>query len=117
MMRLEFVYVPTSNLSEALALYRDTLGFDERWREGELTVGLGIPGGETAVMIDADAMPGSPPGPIFTVASVDDWLAGLDRPLDVFAEPMDIPDGRIMGFRDGDGHAVYVMDQSTTADA
>ncbi len=110
-MRLEFVYVPTTDLASALSLYRDRLGLDERWREGEGTVGLGIEGTEVAVMIDADAAPGSPPGPVFSVGGVDTWLAGVGS-LDVFLEPMDIPGGRIMGFTDGDGNAVYVMDQS-----
>ena len=51
-MKLEFMYLPTQDLDAALALYRDTLGFDELWREGELTVGLGT-GTEVALMIDA----------------------------------------------------------------
>jgi catechol 2,3-dioxygenase-like lactoylglutathione lyase family enzyme len=114
-MRLEFIYVPTKDLDGALALYRDALGFDERWREGELTVGLGIPGSEAAVMVDAAAAPGSGPGPIYSVDRVDEWLAGLDGKLDVFLPPSDIPGGRLMGFRDGDGNAVYVMDQSAEA--
>ena len=111
-MRLEFIYVPTKDLGASLALYRDALGFDERWREGDLTVGLGIPGSETAVMIDAAAAPGSGPGPIYSVDRVDDWLAGLDAEPAVFLPPFDIPGGRLMGFHDADGNAVYVMDQS-----
>jgi hypothetical protein len=63
-------------------------------------------------MIDAAALPDSGPGPIFSVDSVDAWLAGLDGELDVFQPPHDIPGGRIMGFRDGAGNCVYVMDQS-----
>jgi catechol 2,3-dioxygenase-like lactoylglutathione lyase family enzyme len=114
-MRLEFIYVPTTNLDAALALYRDTLGFDERWREGELTVGLGIPDNEAAVMIDAAAAPGSGPGPVYSVDRVDEWLASLEVKLDVFLPPSDIPGGRLMGFRDGDGNAVYVLDQSAGA--
>jgi hypothetical protein len=112
-MRLEFIYLPTTDLSAALALYRDGLGFDELWREGELTVGLGIPGTETAIMVDAAAAPGSGPGPIFGVDRVDDWLAERAAPLDVFMPPSDIPGGRLMGFRDPAGNHVYVIDQST----
>jgi catechol 2,3-dioxygenase-like lactoylglutathione lyase family enzyme len=109
-MRLEFVYLPVPDLQHALALYRDGLGFDELWREGELTVGLAIPGTETAIMVDAAAEPGTVPGPIFGVDRVDAWLAGRD--LDVFMPPTDIPGGRMMGFRDPGGNHVYVMDQS-----
>jgi catechol 2,3-dioxygenase-like lactoylglutathione lyase family enzyme len=111
-MRLEFVYLPVPDLQPALALYRDTLGFDELWREGELTVGLAIPGTETAIMVDAAATPGAAPGPIFGVDRVDDWLEG--RVLDVVMAPSDIPGGRIMCFRDPGGNQVYVMDQSAT---
>ena len=41
---------------------------------------------------------------------MDEWL--VDRDLDVFMPPMDIPGGRMMGFRDPGGNHVYVMDQS-----
>jgi catechol 2,3-dioxygenase-like lactoylglutathione lyase family enzyme len=109
-MRLDFVYLPVPDLQPALALYRDALGFDEVWREGELTVGLAIPGTETAIMLDAAAAPGAAPGPILGVERVDEWLAG--RELDVVMPPSDIPGGRIMAFRDPGGNHVYVMDQS-----
>jgi catechol 2,3-dioxygenase-like lactoylglutathione lyase family enzyme len=110
-MRLDFVYLPVQDLQGALDLYRDGLGFDELWREGDHTVGLAIPGSETALMVDAAAAPGSGPGPIFGVESVDEWLDG--RELDVFLPPSDIPGGRFMGFRDQAGNQVYVLDQST----
>jgi catechol 2,3-dioxygenase-like lactoylglutathione lyase family enzyme len=110
-MRLDFIYLPTADLEPALALYRDVLGFDELWREGELTVALAIPGTETAIMVDAAATPDSAPGPIFGVDSVDAWLEG--KQLDVTMPPADIPGGRLMAFRDPGGNQVYVMDQST----
>jgi catechol 2,3-dioxygenase-like lactoylglutathione lyase family enzyme len=110
-MRLDFVYLPVQDLAAALALYRDKLGFDEVWREGEHTVGLAIPGSETALMVDAAAAPGSGPGPIFGVESVDQWLDGRD--LDILLPPADIPGGRMMSFRDQAGNQVYVLDQST----
>ena len=115
-MRLDFIYLPVSDLPSALALYRDQLGFDELWREGEGTVALAVPGSETALMVDADAAPGSGPGPIFGVDSVDGWLAGREEGLDVVFPPSDIPGGRLMGFRDAAGNHVYVLDQSA-ADA
>jgi catechol 2,3-dioxygenase-like lactoylglutathione lyase family enzyme len=111
-MRLEFIYLPVSDLQCALALYRDQLGFDELWREGESTVGLGIPGTETALMVDAAAVPGSGPGPIFGVERVDEWLAGQDGQLDVVLPPSEIPGGHLMGFRDAAGNHVYVLDQA-----
>lgn len=113
-MKLEFIYMPTPDLPSALALYRDGMGFDELWREGELTVGLAVPGSETAIMLDAAAEPGAGPGPIFGVERVDEWLAARAEVLDVFMPPSDIPGGRLMGFRDPAGNHVYVLDQSTT---
>ena len=113
-MRLEFIYLPTQDLPSALALYRDAMGFDELWREGELTVALAVPGSETALMIDAAAEPGSGPGPMFGVEHVDEWFAGKEETLDVLMPPSDIPGGRLMAFRDPAGNHVYVLDQSTT---
>jgi hypothetical protein len=62
-------------------------------------------------MIDADAAPGSGPGPIFGVDSVDAWLAGQDG-LDVVLPPSEIPGGHLMGFRDAAGNHVYVLDRA-----
>ena len=52
-MKLEFWYAPVTDLSAALALYRDTLGWEEAWREGELTASLVLPGTEVQLMLDA----------------------------------------------------------------
>ena len=76
-MKLEFMYLPTQDLDATLALYRDTLGFDELWREGELTVGL-APGTDVALMIDAAAEPGCGPGPIFITDDVKAFHATHD---------------------------------------
>ena len=88
------------------------LGFDELWREGELTVGLAIPGKRDRAHGRCGGRARDRAGPIFGVDSVDAWLAG-GRELDVMMPPSDIPGGRIMGFRDAGGNHVYVMDQST----
>jgi catechol 2,3-dioxygenase-like lactoylglutathione lyase family enzyme len=115
-MRLAFIYLPTSDLPASLALFRDTLGFDELWREGEQTVGLRIPDNEAALMLDGAAEPRWGPGPIFIVERVDDWHARHGDSLDMLAPPFDIPGGRMMGFNDPAGNPIYVMDQSTDSD-
>ena len=51
-MKLEFLFVPTSDLEASLALYRDQLGWEEVWREGEATVTLAMPGVEVQLMLD-----------------------------------------------------------------
>ena len=69
-MKLEFLFVPTSDLSASLALYRDGLGFTEMWREGEATVALALPGSDTQLMLDSHD-PEAPIGPLFVVDSVE----------------------------------------------
>ena len=113
-MRLAFSYLPTRDLGASLRLYRDTLGFDELWREGDHTVGLALPGTDVALMIDAAAPPEWGPGPIFGVDRVTEFRARHDD-LDVVTEPQEIPGGTLMALRDPGGNVVYVLDQSTDA--
>ena len=111
-MKLEFMYLPTQDLDAALALYRDTLGFDELWREGELTVGLGT-GTDVALMIDAAAAPGFGPGPIFITDDVKAFHAKHDGAYELIMPPSEIPGGFLSCFTDPGGNQIYVMDQST----
>ena len=111
-MKLEFMYLPTQDLDAALALYRDTLGFDELWREGEQTVGLAT-GTEVALMIDAAAMPGWGPGPIFITDDVKAFHAKHDGAYELTMPPFEIPGGFMSAFKDAGGNDIYVMDQST----
>jgi catechol 2,3-dioxygenase-like lactoylglutathione lyase family enzyme len=113
-MRLAFTYLPTRDLGASLRLYRDTLGFDELWREGDHTVGLAIPETEVALMLDAAAPPEWGPGPIFVVDRVTSFRAAHGD-VDVVAEPHEIPGGMIMALRDPGGNVVYVLDQSTAS--
>ena len=113
-MKLEFSYLPTRDLAASLALYRDTLGFDELWREGDHTVGLAVPGSEVALMIDAAAPDDWGPGPMFGVESVDAFHAQNGN-LEVVSPPAEIPGGKLMALRDPGGNPVYVLDQSGDA--
>lgn len=115
-MRLEFCYLPTSDLAASLRLYRDTLGFDELWREGDDTVGLAIPDTDVALMVDGAAVAGWGPGPIFGVEHVADFRAEHGD-LDVVTEPMEVPGGMLMALRDPAGNMIYVMDQSADGDS
>ncbi len=110
-MKLEFMYLPAQDLDAALALYRDALGFDELWREGDETVGLST-GTEVALMIDAAALPGWGPGPIFITDDVKAFHAAHDGAYDLRFPPFEIPGGYISAFQDGSGNFIYVMDQS-----
>ncbi|WP_037081200.1 VOC family protein [Pseudonocardia spinosispora] len=111
-MKLEFLLVPTSDLKASLALYRDTLGFTEVWREGDATVALTLPGSDVQVMLDAND-PEAPVGPLFVVDSLKTFHAGRPETLGVVAEPSEIPGGFLATYQDPGGAAIYVMDQST----
>ena len=115
-MKLEFLFVPTSDLSASLALYRDTLGFTEVWREGDATVALTLPGSDVQVMLDAND-PDAPVGPLFVVDSVEKFHAGRPDSLVVIDGPSEIPGGFLATYRDPGGSFLYVMDQTTDAGA
>jgi catechol 2,3-dioxygenase-like lactoylglutathione lyase family enzyme len=111
-MKLEFLLVPTSDLNGSLALYRDTLGFTEVWREGDATVALTLPGSDVQVMLDAND-PSAAVGPLFVVDSVEAFHAARPETLAVVEEPSEIPGGFMATYRDPGGATIYAMDQST----
>jgi catechol 2,3-dioxygenase-like lactoylglutathione lyase family enzyme len=111
-MKLEFMFVPTSDLTASLALYRDTLGFTEMWREGDATVALALPGSDVQVMLDAND-PKAPVGPLFVVDSVETFHAARPDNLAVVEAPSEIPGGFLATYQDPGGATIYVMDQST----
>ena len=111
-MKLEFLFVPTSDLSASLAVYRDSLGFREMWREGDATVALALPGTEVQIMLDAND-PDAPVGPLFVVDSVEAFHAARPPALEVVEGPSEIPGGFLATYKDPGGATLYVMDQST----
>lgn len=113
-MKLEFLYVPTTDVGASLSVYRDVFGATEIWREGESTVALGLPGTDAQVMLDLDD--GAPAGPLFTVDSVLDFHAARVDTLVAVSEPSEIPGGFMATYRDAGGTTIYLLDQST-ADA
>jgi catechol 2,3-dioxygenase-like lactoylglutathione lyase family enzyme len=113
-MKLEFLYVPTRDLQAALALYRDELGWDEAWREGESTVSLTLPGTDVQLMLDAaESDGGGAFGPIFVVDDARRFFSERPDALRASAEPDEIPGGFLARFQDPSGNTIYVMDQST----
>ncbi len=115
-MKLEFLYMPTRDLSAALALYRDGLGWQEAWREGESTVSLTLPGTDVQLMLDASD-PDAAFGPIFVVDNVHDFHTGRPSELQINAEPEAIPGGSMATYEDQSGNTIYVLDQSEDAAA
>lgn len=112
-MKLAFVYMPVKDVPSALALYRDHLGFEETWREGDLTVALALPGTDVVLMVDQH-VEGDPEvaGPFFQVDSVDEFYAVNEAALSFVVPPKDIPPGRYAAFQDPSGNIVRVLDRS-----
>lgn len=116
-MKLVFTYMPVKDIKAALALYRDTLGFEEAWREGDLTCGLALPGTEVQLMLDQDVQPGDKPGPFFEVPDVDEFYAANKNKLSFNFSPTDIPPGRYVSFDDESGNRVHVLDLRYSGEA
>lgn len=113
-MKLELFYVPTSDLTASLRLYREAFGATELWREGETTAALTFPGTDAQVMLDASDS-SAPPGPMFAVESVAAFHAALPAGLTVVDPPAAIPGGSLAVYADGGGTIIYVLDQSGDA--
>ena len=111
-MKLEFLFIPTSDLAASLALYRDHLGFTEVWREGDATAALALADSGVQIMLDAND-PQAPVGPLFVVDSVETFHAERPENLVVVEEPSEIPGGYMATYQGPGGAFVYVMDQST----
>lgn len=109
-MRLAFTYNPVSDVEQALAFYRDTLGWVEVWRQGDTTVAFTIPGTDIQFMVDSRA-DGEQPGPAFLVDSVEQFRAEHGDRLIFTAEPRTIPGGHWASFLDPGGNPVYLLDQ------
>ena len=113
-MKLEFLYAPTRDVAAALALYRDELGWEEAWREGESTVSLKMPGTDVQLMLVATEPDGDGAfGPIFVHDDVKRFFAERPAALRANGEPDEIPGGFLATFEDPSGNTIYVMDQST----
>jgi catechol 2,3-dioxygenase-like lactoylglutathione lyase family enzyme len=111
-MKLTFLYQPVDDLNAAVAFYRDVLGFDEAWREGESTVAFTLPGSDVEVMLDVPASdrPQNRAGGFYIVDSVDKFVA--EHPsINYVSEVVDIPGGHAVTFHDPAGNAVHLADQ------
>jgi len=115
-MKLEFLLIPTRDMKASLALYRDSLGFTEMWREGDETVAISLPGSEVQLMLDAHD-PDAPLGPVFVVDSVERFHAAHPEALAVVEEPSEIPGGFQATYQEPGGATIYVIDQSTDQNA
>jgi catechol 2,3-dioxygenase-like lactoylglutathione lyase family enzyme len=103
-----FIYIPTDDLAGTVRFYRDDLGLDEAWREGDDTVAFALPDSDVQLMVST--APGEH-GPMYLVPSVAEWM--LAHPdLEVVLPLEQIPGGATVGFRDPAGNAFHVFDQA-----
>jgi catechol 2,3-dioxygenase-like lactoylglutathione lyase family enzyme len=110
-MQLAFLCHPVKNLKESLVFYREVLGFEEAWREGEHTVALKLPGTEVQLMIEDDDE-GFSTGGIFIVDSVDEFYESNKEQLTFVKYPCDIPPGRYAIFQDSSENPMRIIDLS-----
>ena len=109
--RLSFVYLPVREMKRALAFYRDQLGLDESWREGDGTVALKVPGTEVELMLDLVEEETSA-GPMFIIPSVDEFYRANRDEMQFITQPRDIPPGRMITVKDPSGNLLSFIDMS-----
>ncbi|GEK79032.1 VOC family protein [Agrococcus baldri] len=105
-MRTVFQFAPTSDLRRAAAFYRDTLGLEEAWRDGDDTIAFALPD-QLQVMVSTTAQPA---GPMYLVTDLAAWI-DAHAEVRVVVERYDIPGGAVAGFADADDNVFYVFDQ------
>jgi catechol 2,3-dioxygenase-like lactoylglutathione lyase family enzyme len=105
--KLTFVYQPVEDVEAAAAFYRETLGFEETWRDGEITVAFWLPGRPAQVMVSTTKQP---PGPMYLVDTLDEWIRNHPDVV-VTIEKYAIPGGSVAGFEAPGGNTFYVFDQ------
>lgn len=110
-MKLTFLYSPVADLDAALTHYRDVLGFDETWREGDHTVAFAVPDSDVQIMVSIDT---EPPGPMYLVDDAAAWVAAHPG-LTPAAPLQEIPDGAVVRYTDPAGNPFYVFDQAGAA--
>ena len=106
-MKPAFIYIPTSDLAHTATFYRDVMGLDEAWREGDDTIAFALPDSDVQLMVSS--APGEQ-GPMYLVPSVDAWMR--EHPdLEIAVPHEEIPGGAVVGYTDSAGNAFYILDQ------
>ena len=110
---LNAVYLPVREMKSALKFYRDRIGLQEAWREGDLVIAFQLP--ETHVQLIIGQVTENSPavaGPVFVVPSVDELYAAEQGTFEFVGIPVDIPPGRLATARDTSGNHLYLIDES-----
>jgi len=102
-MKLTFLYHPVKDLDAAIAFYRDVLGLDEAWREGDTTAAFALPDSPVQLMIDASGSDDGGPSGFYEVENVDAVAAAHLESVRWGEEPQDLPPIRYASFTDPAG--------------
>lgn len=111
--KLHALYLPVSELNSALQFYRDQIGLEEIWREGDLAIAFQLP--ETDVQLIIGQVTEQSPvvaGPVFIIPSVDTLYATEQSTFEFAGMPVDIPSGRLSAVKDPCGNRLYFIDES-----
>jgi catechol 2,3-dioxygenase-like lactoylglutathione lyase family enzyme len=109
-MKLTFLYHPVKDLKAALAFYRDVLGWDEAWREGDVTVAMQIPGSEVQVMLDAsDTRDANGASGFYEVDNVDQFYEANRERVTFVELPQDLDPIRYASFTDPSGNLFRIF--------
>ncbi|NRG41065.1 VOC family protein [Rathayibacter sp. VKM Ac-2835] len=106
-MKPTYVYLPTDDLTRSSRFYRETLGLEEVWREGDDTVAFALP--EDGLQLMLSTAPGAQ-GVMYRVPSVKQFLDSHEG-IVVVSAPERIPGGVVVGLEDASSNAFYVFDQ------
>jgi len=106
------VYLPVRDLKAARDYYRDVLGLEETWREGEIGCAFALPGSTVQLMLMlADEGNTDTAGMVFKVENVDKFYEEQQGKINFTSSPFDIPgDGRWVSAKDASGHGLYFVD-------
>jgi len=105
-----FLYQLVSDLGAAVKFYTEELGFEEAWRDGDLSVAVWMPGHSAQEMLSTS---GKPPGPMYLVENLDEWI---DQHSGVAIAVKRDAAGvvSVAGLKDPAGNVFYVFDQRVT---
>jgi catechol 2,3-dioxygenase-like lactoylglutathione lyase family enzyme len=110
--KLTYVYLPVRDLKAARDYYRDVLGLEETWREGDIGCAFALPDTPVQLMLMlAEDGSSDAAGMVFNVDSVDKFHAEQRGKIDFAGEPFDVPGGgRWASAKDASGHGLYFVD-------
>ena len=114
---LHAVYLPAREMNSALQFYRDQVGLEEVWREGDLAIAFQLPQTDVQLIIGQITENGpAVAGPVFVIPSVDELYATESGTLEFAGMPVDISPGRLGVAKDPSGNNLYFIDFSKSGE-